>query len=120
MKNRKDKAISAFLGEDTEFEGKLTFHGTIRLDGRFKGEIVAVGGLIIGEKAIVEAEIHVSDIIICGQVTGKITAEQILEIHSTGKVFGNIQAPNVMMHPGAIFEGTCLTSQPERIEEEIA
>jgi cytoskeletal protein CcmA (bactofilin family) len=99
--------INAFLGKDTEFEGKLSFTGAVRIDGRFKGDIVTKGTLIIGETAIVESQIHVSYIIISGEVRGNIIAENRIEIHQPGKVFGNIQAPIVTIDEGVIFEGSC-------------
>lgn len=106
MKKIKEQ-INAFLGKDTEFEGKLSFTGAVRIDGRFKGDIVTKGTLIIGETAIVESQIHVSHIIISGEVRGNIIAENRIEIHQPGKVFGNIQAPIVTIDEGVIFEGSC-------------
>jgi cytoskeletal protein CcmA (bactofilin family) len=101
---KKDKDIT-FLGKDTEFEGKLTFQGTIRIDGHVKGEISSSGTLIIGEEATIEADIHVAYTIISGEVHGNIHADQRVDIHAPGKVFGNISAPNVVIDEGVIFEG---------------
>ena len=58
---KKNKKLSAFLGEDTDVEGKLKFHGTLRIDGHFKGEITAVGSLVIGEGGVIEADIHATN-----------------------------------------------------------
>ena len=105
MKN-KDQ-INAFLGKDTEFEGKLSFKGTVRIDGHFKGEIFTEGTLIVGESAVIESEIHVSHIIISGEIKGNISADNRIEIHAPGKVFGNIRSPAVIIEEGVIFEGNC-------------
>ncbi|MFC1822109.1 polymer-forming cytoskeletal protein [Thermodesulfobacteriota bacterium] len=101
---KKDKEIT-FLGKETAFEGRLTFQGTIRIDGHVKGEISSTGTLIIGEEATIEADIHVSYIIISGEIHGNIVADQRVDIHAPGKVFGNIMAPNVVIEEGVIFEG---------------
>ena len=93
---RKEKVVT-FLGKKTAFEGKLSFHGTIRIDGRFKGEITNGGNLIVGEEGIVEADMHVSYIIVRGEVHGNITSDQRVDIRAPGKVFGNIQAPTVVI-----------------------
>lgn len=106
------KTISAFIDVNTDFEGRLKFGGTMHLDGRFKGEIEAVGGLIIGKKAIVKADIHASDITISGEVTGNIRADKSVEILTSGKVIGDIQAANIIVHPGAVLVGNCITSPP--------
>ena len=105
MKN-KDQ-INAFLGEDTEFEGKLSFKGSVRIDGQFTGEIFSEGILSVGETAIIRSDIHVSHIIISGEIRGNIIADNRIEIHAPGKVFGNIQAPAVIIEEGVIFEGNC-------------
>ena len=114
---RKDKVVT-FLGKETSFEGKLAFHGTIRIDGRFKGEITKGGNLIVGEEGIIEADMHVSYIIVRGEVHGNITSDQRVDIRAPGKVFGNIQAPTVVIDEGVIFEGkTSMYRAKEETEE---
>jgi cytoskeletal protein CcmA (bactofilin family) len=94
-----------FLGKDTELEGKLGFEGTLRIDGYFRGEIHSGGNLVVGEDGYVEADIHVSYLVVRGEVHGNILADQRVDLHAPGKVFGNIQAPAVVMDAGVIFEG---------------
>jgi cytoskeletal protein CcmA (bactofilin family) len=113
----KKETINAFLGENTQFEGELKFHGTIRIDGHFKGDISAVGTLVIGKTGIVEANIHVSSIELNGELRGNILADERVEIHAPGKVFGDIKAPVVVIHEGVLFEGNCRTLQGEDIDE---
>jgi cytoskeletal protein CcmA (bactofilin family) len=102
---KKAEKVITFLGKDTTFEGKLKFEGTIRIDGHVKGEILSNGNLIVGEEGMIEADIHVSYIAISGECRGNITADQRVDIHAPGKVFGNIQAPVVVIDEGVIFEG---------------
>ena len=104
--NKKDE-INAFLGTNTAFDGKLSFSGAVRIDGRFKGEIHTEGTLIIGETAVIECDIFVSHIVISGEVRGNITAHSRIEIKAPGKVFGNIEAPAVVINEGVLFEGSC-------------
>jgi len=106
MKKLKDQ-INTFLGKDTEFEGKLSFIGAVRVDGHFKGEIFTEGTLIVGETAIIESEIHASHIIVSGEIRGNIVAESKIEIHTPGKVFGNIQSPILTIDEGVVFDGNC-------------
>lgn len=104
--NKKDE-INAFLGTNTAFDGKLSFSGAVRIDGRFKGEIHTEGTLIVGETAVIECDIVVSQIVISGEVRGNITAHNRIEIKAPGKVFGNIEAPAVVINEGVLFEGSC-------------
>ena len=91
MTKNKDGSLT-FLGPDTEAEGKLTFDGTLRIDGHYKGEIVSSGNLIVGEEGLIEADIQVSYIVIQGEIHGNILADQRVDIRSPAKVFGNIEA----------------------------
>lgn len=97
--------ITTLLGRGATFEGKLTFEGTVRIDGRFKGEVFTDDTLVIGEGAVVEAEIDVGEVIVQGTVVGNITAKRSIEIHAPGRVKGDLHTPSLQIDKGVIFEG---------------
>lgn len=99
--------INTLLGRGSEFEGKLTFEGTVRIDGKLSGEIFSEDVLVVGEGAEVHAEIDIGDIIIQGSVTGNIRAKRSVEIHAPGRVRGDITTPSLQIDKGVIFEGRC-------------
>jgi len=103
----KTAELNAFLGEGTEFEGKLNFIGTVRVEGNLKGEIFAKDILIVGDKGTVEGEIEVNTIIITGLVKGNIKAATRVEISYPGRLYGTIETPTFVINEGAIFEGDC-------------
>jgi len=106
--------INALLGRGTEFTGKLTFEGKVRIDGKFSGEIFTDDVLIIGEGADVRAEIEVSTLIIKGGVvTGNVKASEMVEIHAPGRLYGNIVSPALYIDKGVIFEGNCKMTDAE-------
>jgi cytoskeletal protein CcmA (bactofilin family) len=98
---------SAFLGKGSHVTGKLVFQGTVRLEGHVEGEITAQDTLIIGETAVVNAQINGTSIVVHGTIKGDVTARQRLEIHAPGKVYGNISVPSLVIHEGVVFEGQC-------------
>ena len=80
-KEDKITSISTFLGFGSLIEGSVEFQGTIRLDGRVNGKISSKGGtLIVGERAVVQADIIVDTIIIMGEVSGTIDAKERIEV----------------------------------------
>ena len=99
--------ISAYLGKETFFEGKMTFEGVFRLDGRFGGEIFDSGTLIVGETASVKGKIGLNTIVVNGVVEGEVYAKTRVEIHSMGKVYGSLSTPTLVINEGGIFEGHC-------------
>ena len=120
MKKRKKsrKEADIILGRDSEFEGDLKFYGTLLIDGSFKGNITGEGTISIGEEGIIEADIHVSNIIIYGEVHGNIIAEEKIEINAPGKVFGYIEAPIIEIEKGVVLQGTCQTQLPKVVVKE--
>ena len=97
--------ITTLLGRGATFEGKLTFEGTVRVDGKLKGEVFSDDVLVVGEGAYVEAEIDVGEIIIQGTVVGNIHAKRAIEIHAPGRVKGDLHTPSLQIDKGVIFEG---------------
>ncbi len=99
--------INTLLGRGSEFEGKLTFEGTVRVDGKISGQIFSDDVLVVGEGAEVHAEIDIGEIIVQGLVVGNIRAKRAVEIHAPGKVKGDITTPSLQIDKGVIFEGKC-------------
>jgi cytoskeletal protein CcmA (bactofilin family) len=99
--------LNALLGRGSEFEGKLTFEGTVRIDGKFNGSIVTNDVLVVGEGAKVSAEISCGTIIVHGEITGNVKAKNAVELHHPAKMRGNIETPSLMIDKGVVFEGQC-------------
>jgi cytoskeletal protein CcmA (bactofilin family) len=111
------KELNAFMGAETFFEGKLTYTGAVRLDGRFKGVIRSDDTLIVGETGRIEGELHVGITIIQGEVVGNVYGKERVELHHPGRMIGNITAPVVIMDEGAIFEGNCKMKEKKKEEK---
>jgi cytoskeletal protein CcmA (bactofilin family) len=99
--------VHTLLGKGSEFDGKLTFEGQVRIDGKFSGQIFTKDTLVIGEGARVNAEINAGTVIVNGQVEGNIRATQLIELHNPGRVKGNLEAPALSIDKGVMFEGAC-------------
>jgi cytoskeletal protein CcmA (bactofilin family) len=105
--------VNAYLGKGSRVSGKLNFDGTVRVDGQVEGEISAQDTLIVGEKAVVTAQISGTTVVIRGKVTGDINARKRVEIRAPGKLYGNIVTPSLVIHDGVIFEGHCSMGSSE-------
>jgi cytoskeletal protein CcmA (bactofilin family) len=103
--------ITTLLGRGATFEGKLTFEGTVRIDGRFKGEVFSEDTLVIGEGAHVEAEIDIGEVIVQGTVVGNIKAKRSIEVHAPGRVKGDLHTPSLQIDKGVVFEGRSFMEQ---------
>ena len=107
-KEKKTDRISTFIGADASIDGAVEFKGTIRVDGQVKGKIVSAGGtVVVGEKAVVDAELSVNVAVVMGEFKGKIDAKERIEVYPPGRVIGDIQAPVITIEPGGVFNGNC-------------
>ena len=99
--------LNALLGKGSQFEGKLLFEGTVRIDGKFSGEIVSTDTLIIGEGAEVKANVQVGTLVCLGDYSGDAKATKSIELKAPAKVRGTITTATVVIERGVFFEGTC-------------
>ena len=105
--------ISAFLGKETVFEGKMSFEGVFRLDGKFEGEIFESGTLIVGETAVVKGKIGIHSLIVNGLVEGDVEASTRVEVHSTGRFRGTLSTPALVVMEGGVLDGQCRMEEPK-------
>ena len=98
---------SVFLGKNSAFEGKMTFEGVFRVDGKVQGEIFHSGTLIMSETAVIKGKMEVDALILNGIVEGEVNAKERVEIHSRGKLYGTVMTPVFIIQEGGIFEGNC-------------
>jgi cytoskeletal protein CcmA (bactofilin family) len=97
--------ISGFLDKGTNVTGEIEFAGTLRIDGNFHGSIATNDTLMIGEHAMVHADIKAGELVIHGQVSGTIVCKRSVEIAATGRVRGDVETPVLIMAAGATIDG---------------
>ena len=98
-------------------EGRYSFRGTVMLNGKFKGEISSGDTLIIGERAVLEADVRAGRLTVSGEVTGNLRATERIELKRTARVYGDVEAPVVVVEEGVLFEGHCRMSKPSTASE---
>jgi cytoskeletal protein CcmA (bactofilin family) len=104
-KNKDAAALTAFIDQGSEFSGKLSFKDTVRIDGRFEGEIKSDNTLIVGETGRVVAQVRSGDVIVSGEVKGDIVATGRITLHKTARVSGNITTARLAIEEGAELNG---------------
>lgn len=95
----------AYLGSDTVYEGKLSFKGTVRIEGRFIGDIISEGILNIGKDAEVQGHLAVGELLLSGHFNGEAMVKRRTVVYATGIMEGHLQTPKLLTEEGAIIEG---------------
>jgi len=104
MFSKETEKLGSFLGTDSSFNGKLNVKGTLRVDGVVEGQIDA-DYVILSESAEVKGEIKAKRIILGGKMDGNARAQELVEIKSKGKVWGDIFTQKLTIIEGAEFNG---------------
>jgi cytoskeletal protein CcmA (bactofilin family) len=97
--------LTAFIDRGSDFEGKLSFEDTVRIDGRFRGEITSENTLIVGEGGEIAASIRSRNVVVSGLVEGNIVATERLALHKTAHVTGDVETPTLVIEEGATLNG---------------
>ena len=90
------------------FSGKLLCRGSSRIGGRVEGEIHSEGLLILEEEAIITAAVSADEVVIQGQVKGRLEARSRVELAPTASFEGDIMTPSLVIKEGAQFNGSAL------------
>lgn len=106
-----DEDFDTILSKDIEFSGTLNFEKSFLIRGKLSGNIAASGLLVVDEEAVVEANIVASKVIIRGSVKGDVTASEKVEVAVSGKLSGNVKAPEIFMETGCTFNGRCTMTE---------
>ena len=108
--------LTAFIDEGSEIEGKYTCSGTVMLDAKIRGEITSKDTLIIGERGVVHATVRAVNVVVRGEIVGRVMASERVELKSSARVTGDIEAPIVVVEAGAVFDGHCRMVKAKPVE----
>ena len=105
LQKNEELPIKAYLGSDALFKGTLSFEGTVRIDGKFEGQVETNDTLVIGETGDMKADVNVGTLVCKGKLNGAVVASEKIEMHPASKITGNIQTPALSIELGAVLDG---------------
>src|SRR6266852_5258297 len=111
-----DEEVIAFVGRGVEFKGVITYNGTVRIDGRLDGEIHTEGILVVGEDAVLTAQVTAGTVISRGKITGDITASGKVRLQAPAVLNGSVKAPLLSIEEGVLFNGSLEMAKAEQPE----
>ncbi len=101
----RNENLNSTIGDGSVFEGKFYINGSLKIDGKFEGEIKTDDELVVGESGKVKTNINARSVVIAGTVIGNIVASNEVRLLETAKVLGDIEAPNVSVQRGVVLTG---------------
>lgn len=106
-KSDNNQKIDTIIGPSSNIEGKINASGTVRIDGKYTGDIFTDGDVIIGEDGVIDGNITAVNVSISGKVEGNVFCQNLLEILSTGHLNGDVEVKKLFISDGAVFRGKC-------------
>ena len=91
------------IDPDTLIDGKIQGKDAT-IAGKFKGEIVVSGSLVLLPSANVDANVQADVVEVGGAFSGKITSKKLVVLE-TGKVTGTIDSGQLVVREGAVLNG---------------
>ncbi len=117
-KKEKSEVMETVIGPQTEMEGKIISKASLRVDGKFKGDIEAKDTVIVGKTGYVEGNIKANKVVVIGEVVGNIICKESIEILSTGKFKGDLKlGGKISVEEGGILLGTTEILEEEKIND---
>lgn len=116
MKNETLKDVN-LIGAGTVVEGKIRSQGSVRIDGKIVGDVIANDAVAIGISGEVEGNITAKNVTVGGKVRGTITASEKVVFEGKSIIRGDIRATRLVVDEGSIFDGKI--SMAEKTPSEV-
>ncbi|HEX9685569.1 MAG TPA: polymer-forming cytoskeletal protein [Burkholderiales bacterium] len=115
--------IECLIGSGTTVEGSIIFAGGLRVDGRVRGDVIAVEGkpgtLMLSDQAQIEGEIRVSHVVINGTVIGTVHAMEYVELQPKANVTGDVHYKTLEIQLGAVVQGRLVYQSEDKSENVV-
>ena len=98
---RKESLIAA----DVTIEGKIEGGGSVRIAGKFKGDVNVQGDLTIEAGATLTGSVRADKVTIAGQLEGNVVGASSIDLQQTGVVIGDLKARSLAVAAGATMRG---------------
>ena len=101
---------NSLIGEKSFFEGRFMVRGSLRIDGKFEGDILDIDQLFVGPKGRIKSSIKAVNVVVEGVIVGNIKASTRVLLLPTARILGDIHTPELIIQNGVILEGRCIIS----------
>ncbi len=100
-------ASNSIIGSGTSITGNIETTGDLRIDGTLKGNVCSKAKVLIGPTGVVEGNVYCCQADILGQVTGSLTATELLQLKGKAAVAGDIKAAKLIIESTVNYNGQC-------------
>lgn len=103
--NANPEEVDTVVGQSVNVEGDFASEGNIIVKGTVSGSVHTSKNLLVEAGAKIMANIRAGSAQIAGEVRGNIKIKDSLELGTTAKVMGDIEAQVLVLEAGALLHG---------------
>jgi cytoskeletal protein CcmA (bactofilin family) len=93
------------IASDLTIEGKIEGGGSVRIAGKFKGDVNVQGDLTIEAGAKLTGSVRADKVTIAGELEGNVIGASRIDLLQTGTVIGDLKARSLAVAAGATMRG---------------
>jgi cytoskeletal protein CcmA (bactofilin family) len=95
----------SLIATDITIEGKIEGGGSVRIAGKFKGNVSVQGDLTIEAGAKLTGSVRADNVTIAGELEGNVEEASHVDLSPTGVVTGDLKAGSITVAAGARMRG---------------
>ena len=101
------------IGKAVRIKGEIVASDPVYIYGSVEGSISAPAHRVtIGKEGTVKADISAREVVIMGDVCGKVQGDERLEIRSEGSLLGDLTTKRLCVEEGAVLQGSIDVHMP--------
>ena len=102
---RHSEASESVIGSDLSIEGSITGAGSVRLAGRFTGDVTVDGVLTIESGARLAGSVRAATVAIAGELEGNVVKATRVDVHASGVLMGDLKSDTLTLAAGSRVRG---------------
>jgi cytoskeletal protein CcmA (bactofilin family) len=95
---------TTIIAANAKLEGNLSLECKLHIDGEVIGQVYSSSVVVVAKSGKFDGKAICHKLIVTGEFIGEAQCDEI-EILKTGKFIGKMTTSNLMIEPGAVFEG---------------
>lgn len=111
---------AACISQGIRIKGEVTGSEDLFVDGQIDGKLtMSDGSVTVGPNGKVKADISAREVVVRGEVTGKVSARDRVQLWSTGRVHGEVQTARLAIEDGALLRGNVEAGKPANKPKDV-
>jgi cytoskeletal protein CcmA (bactofilin family) len=112
---------AACITQGIKIKGEISGKEDLFIDGAIEGKLdLGAASVTVGPNGKVKADIAAREVIVRGQVDGKIDGTERVQLWSSGRVTGEVKTERLAIEDGALLRGKVEAGKPQQRSENRA